>query len=160
MRLQSLLTSVFDEEFKRFLYSRGVNIDTSLFEVKFQSPLNFAAYRQSEMDGQRINTFNTIQAVPYISKRFALKRFLGLSEEEMAENENLWRQEKGMAPITGTDASGELRGAGLSAAGIDSDLEMAGDTEAPEDMTAGMAGQPMAAPETGMASPMSTPAPM
>ena len=160
MRLQSLLTSVFDEEFKRFLYSRGVNIDTSLFEVKFQSPLNFAAYRQSEMDGQRINTFNTIQAIPYISKRFALKRFLGLNEEEMAENENLWRQEKGMAPITGTDASGELRGAGLSAAGIDSDLEMAGDTEAPEDMTAGMAGQPMAAPETGMVSPMSTPAPM
>ena len=75
----------------------------------------------------------------------------------MAENENLWRQEKGMAPITGTDASGELRGAGLSAAGIDSDLELAGDTEAPEDMTAGMAGQPLAAPQTGIASPMSAP---
>jgi hypothetical protein len=135
MRLQSLLTSVFDEEFKRFLYYKGVNIDTSLFELKFQPPQNFAAYRQAEVDGQRINTFNTIQQVPYISKRFALKRFLGLSEEEMAENENLWRQEKGMAPITGTDASGELRGAGLSAAGIDSDLEMAADTAGPEDMT-------------------------
>jgi len=77
----------------------------------------------------------------------------------MAENENLWRQEKGMAPITGTDASGELRGAGLSAAGIDSDLEMASDTTAPEDMTQDMAGQPMT-PETGMASPMTAPAPM
>jgi len=154
MRLQSLLTSVFDEEFKRFLYNKGVNVDTSLFEIKFQSPLNFAAYRQSEMDGQRINTFNTIQQIPYISKRFALKRFLGLSEEEMAENENLWRQEKGMAPITGTDASGELRGAGLSAAGIDSDLEMNSDTTAPEDMTAEMPGQPMSAPQTGMASPV------
>jgi len=150
MRLQNLLTSVFDEEFKRFLHYRGVNIDTSLFELKFQAPLNFAAYRQSEMDGQRINTFNTIQAVPYISKRFALKRFLGLSEEEMAENENLWRQEKGMAPITGTDASGELRGAGLSAAGIDSDLEMASDTTAPEDMTAGMPGSMPPGTDTGM----------
>ena len=158
MRLQTLLTSVFDEEFKRFLYNRGVNIDTSLFEIKFQTPLNFAAYRQSEMDGQRINTFSTIQQVPYMSKRFALKRFLGLSEEEIAENENLWRQEKGMAPITGTDASGELRGAGLSAAGIDSDLEMAGDTTAPEDMSQGMPGG--IAPETGMASPVAAVPPM
>jgi hypothetical protein len=59
--------------------------------------------------------------VPYISKRFALKRFLGLSDEEIADNEQLWKEEKNMANITGTDASGELRSAGLSAAGIDAD---------------------------------------
>lgn len=159
IRLQTLMTNVFDEEFKRFLYTKGVNIDTSLFEIKFQPPLNFASYRQSEMDGQRINTFNTIQAVPYISKRFALKRFLGLSEEEIAENENLWRQEKGMAPVTGTDASGELRGAGLSAAGIDSDLELGSDTSAPEDMTQGPGGMPQD-PSTGIASPIPPAAPM
>jgi len=133
MRLQSLITSVFDQEFKRYLYSRGVNIDSSLFEIKFQPPQNFAAYRQAEVDGQRINTFNTIQAVPYISKRFAMKRFLGITDEEMAENERLWREEKGTSTITGTDASGELRSVGISAAGIDSDLEL-GDTTAPEEV--------------------------
>ena len=134
MRLQSLITSVFDQEFKRYLYSRGVNIDSSLFEIKFQPPQNFAAYRQAEVDGQRINTFNTIQAVPYISKRFAMKRFLGITDEEMAENERLWREEKGTSTITGTDASGELRSVGISAAGIDSDLEL-GDTTAPEEVS-------------------------
>jgi len=133
MRLQSLITSIFDQEFKRYLYSRGVNIDSSLFEIKFQPPQNFAAYRQAEVDGQRINTFNTIQAIPYISKRFAMKRFLGITDEEMAENERLWREEKGTATITGTDASGELRSVGISAANIDSDLEL-GDTTAPEDV--------------------------
>jgi hypothetical protein len=133
MRLQSLITSMFDQEFKRYLYSRGVNIDSSLFEIKFQPPQNFAAYRQAEVDGQRINTFNTIQAIPYISKRFAMKRFLGITDEELAENERLWREEKGTATITGTDASGELRSVGISAANIDSDLEL-GDTTAPEDV--------------------------
>jgi hypothetical protein len=149
IRLQTLLTSVFDQEFKRYLHGKGINIDSSLFEIRFQPPQNFASYRQAEVDGQRINTFNTIQAVPYISKRFALKRFLGLSEEEMAENENLWKQEKGMSNITGTDASGELRSAGVSAAGIDSDLELNSDTSAPEDMTQAAGGTPPGI-DTGM----------
>jgi len=136
------LTSVFDQEFKRYLHNRGVNIDSSLFELRFQPPQNFASYRQAEVDGQRINTFNTIQAIPFISKRFALKRFLGMTEEEIAENERLWREEKGQANITGTDASGELRSVG--AAGIDSDLELAGDTSAPDDLA-----QPEGAPPPG-----------
>jgi len=133
MRLQGYLQTVFDQEFKRYMYNKGVNIDPSLFEIKFQPPQNFASYRQAEVDGQRINTFNTIQAVPYISKRFAMKRFLGITDEELAENERLWAEEKGESSITGTDASGELRSVGISAAGIDSDLEL-GDTTAPEDI--------------------------
>jgi hypothetical protein len=148
MRLQTLLTAVFDQEFKRYLHNRGVNIDSSLFELKFQPPQNFASYRQAEVDGQRINTFNTIQAIPYMSKRFALKRFLGMTDEEIAENERLWKEEKKLANITGTDASGELRSAGLSAAGIDADLEMAGDLSAPEDME-GAEGAPPPGADTG-----------
>ena len=149
MRLQSLISSVFDEEFKRYLHEQGTNIDSSLFEIRFQPPQNFAAYRQAEVDGQRINTFNTIQAVPYMSKRFALKRFLGLSEEEISENENLWKQEKGMSSVSGTNASGELRSTGISAAGIDSDLELTGDTSAPEDMAQAAGGMPPGV-DTGM----------
>ena len=72
-----------------YLNAKGVNIDNDLFDLKFNSPQNFAAYRQSEMDNARVNTFASLQEVPYMSKRFALKRFLGLSAEEMAENETL-----------------------------------------------------------------------
>ena len=157
MRLQTLLTSVFDQEFKRYLHNRGVNIDSSLFELRFQPPQNFASYRQAEVDGQRINTFNTIQAVPYISKRFALKRFLGLTEEEIAENEHLWKEEKKMSKIAGTDASGELRSVGLSAAGIDSDLEMAGDTSAPDDLAEPEGAAPPGADMGAGATPAATP---
>ena len=147
-RLQALVASVFDEEFKMYMYTRGVNIDANLFELKFNPPLNFASSRQAQLDTERINTFNTIQAIPFMSKRFALKRFLGLSDEEIAENERLWGEEQGKGQPTMTDAAGELRSAGLSAAGIEGDLGAAGDLDGPEDMEGEMSG------EEGAASPL------
>ena len=151
-RLQALVTHIFDEEFKMYMYTRGVNIDANLFELKFNPPLNFASTRQSALDAERINTYNTIQAVPYMSKRFAMKRFLGLTDEEVAENERLWAEENGQAEPTYTDAAGELRSAGLSAAGIEGDLGAAADLSAPE----GMEGEEVSAEG---ASPMANTAP-
>lgn len=120
-RLQGLLVENFDTEFKRYLLEKGVNVDTSMFNLKFQPPQNFAAYRQSEIDNVRIPTFGQMSAIPYMSKRFALKRFLGLTDEEVAENERMWREENEEAPQT-TDSPGEMRSAGISPVGIGSDL--------------------------------------
>lgn len=156
-RLQNLVVGEFDQEFKRYLLERGVNIDTSMFDLKFQPPQNFAAYRQSEIDNARVPTFTQMSAIPYISNRFALKRFLGLSEEEIAENERLWREEnEDELDPTGEGAASEMRDAGISAAGIEGDLEgmedelegdetplEGGDTEGPgtvTDQTIGPAG--------------------
>ena len=139
-RLQWLITEPFDEEFKMYLYSRGVNIDANLFELNFNPPMNFASSRQSSLDNERINTFNTIQAIPFISNRFALTRFLGLTEDEVAENEQKWAEENGKGQATHTDAAGELRSAGLSAAGIEGDLGAASDLQAPDDMEGDMPG--------------------
>ena len=133
MRLQSLMQDVFDEEFKRYLYARGVNIDSALFDLRFEPPQNFATYRQAELDNQRAPTFQTLSQIPFMSKRFALKRFLGLSEEEMAENERMWLEENGKGKTIATDSTGEMRSAGISQAGIDADLSDI-DEEAPDDM--------------------------
>ena len=158
-RLQALITAVFDEEFKMYMYTRGVNIDANLFELKFNPPLNFASSRQAQLDTERINTFNTIQAVPFMSKRFALKRFLGLTDEEIAENERLWGEEQGKGQPTMTDAAGELRSAGLSAAGIEGDLGMAGDLSGPEGMEDEMSGEAGAASPLGGEAGMGSPTP-
>jgi hypothetical protein len=158
-RLQALITAAFDEEFKMYMYHRGMNIDANLFELKFNPPMNFASSRQAAIDTERINTFNTIQAVPFMSKRFALKRFLGLSEDEIAENERMWAEENGKGQPTHTDAAGELRSAGLSAAGIEGDLGMAGDLSAPDDIAnASEPGAEGAVPQVAPAGPATPPA--
>ena len=135
-RLQLLITSIFDTEFKRFMYYKGLNVDHGLFELKFNPPMNFASSRQAAVDAERINTFNTMQSMPFMSKRFVMKRYLGLTDEELAENERLWAEEAGRGSPTHTDSAGELRSAGLSAGGIEGDLGAAGDLSAPEDMAA------------------------
>jgi hypothetical protein len=133
-RLQSLIKDVFDQEFKMYLHKKGVNIDSSLFDIEFQPPQNFASARQAELDTARIQTFTAISATPFISKRFALRRFLALSEEEMAENERLWAEETGASGSINTDSSGEMRSVGISQAGISADLGNLADTTAPTDL--------------------------
>lgn len=152
MRLQSLIQEVFDQEFKLYLHNRGVNIDTALFDLKFQEPQNFATYRQMELDNQRIPSFNQMINIPIISKRFALRRFLGLSDEEMAENERLWAEEKGETSANATDSSAEMRNIGINQAGIQSDMSMAAGMAMPGAMPGedpNMPGQPGETPQVG-----------
>jgi len=124
-----------------------------MFELKFEEPQNFAAYRQSELDNARVPTFTQMSAIPYVSNRFALSRFLGLTDEEIAENERLWREEND-ENITASpaDAAAEMRGAGISSAGMSADIggmedelpaeggEAGGDAAAPETATGGAPG--------------------
>ena len=135
-RLQSIIAQSFDHEFKFWLTKNGYNIDPSLFDLKFNPPQNFAAYRQAELDTTRANIFGTLQQVPHLSKRFALKRYLGLTEEEIKENERLWREENGSNLVgVDTDAAGELRGAGITPGGIAADAATQ-DAEAPDEVAA------------------------
>ena len=162
-RLQGLIIEDLNQEFKRYLLEKGVNIDTAMFDLQFEPPQNFAAYRQSELDNARVPTYTQMSAIPYISNRFAMKRFLGMSAEEIAENERMWREENdeelNQPP---SDASAEMRGAGISSAGISADIsgaeDIAADEEtpeigaedtAPDTVTGGdAAGAPGAAPST------------
>lgn len=121
-RLQQMLVSQFDSEFKYYLTRHGVNIDHALFELKFQSPQNFASYRQAELDNQRIGTFTQISGIPFISKRFALSRFLGLTKEDIAENEKLWKEENDEFETTQSNPSGELRSEGITPGNIEADM--------------------------------------
>jgi hypothetical protein len=148
-RLQSNIVETFDLEFKLWLHDQGINIDSSLFELKFNSPQNFAAYRQAELDTQRASIFAQVQEIPYLSKRFAMKRFLGLTEDEIKENEKLWREENGDKVKAEADAASQLRSAGITPGGMAADV--AGqDAEAPEDMAAAAAAE---GGETGEAPP-------
>ena len=129
MRLQNQIIQKLDDEFKMFLRFRGFSIDSSLFNIRFNPPQNFASYRQAELDTARVNVFTAMEGLPYMSKRFAMTRFLGLTEEEMRENEALWSEESDKMEPKGAQGS-DLRSVGVTPGDIDTDLTTAGDIEA------------------------------
>ena len=159
-RLQNYLSQKLNDEFKLFMRWRGFNIDSGLFDIKFNSPQNFAAYRQSELDTARVSVFQTMEQFPYMSKRFAMQRFLGLTEEEIEENQRLWFEEREKpedAEVKGSD----LRSIGISPGDMESDEEIA-DNLPDEDMEApppGMEGMPPGEGPAPMPAPGGLPPP-
>jgi hypothetical protein len=121
MRLQNMIADNLDREFKMFMRWRGINIDGALFDLRFNPPQNFAQYRQADIDSAKIATFTQLEAIPYLSKRFLMKRYLGLTEMELSENEIMWQEERGEAeaPAVG---SAQLRSGGITPGGLASDL--------------------------------------
>ena len=148
-RLQGYICRKLDDEFKLFLRWRGLNIDSGLFALEFNPPQNFASYRQAEMDTARASTFTSLEQYPYISKRFALERFLGLTEEEINKNEKMWREENNKE-VDIEPKGNDLRSIGISSGDIQSDIDTGEEAEAAE--------QPEGeAPET--IAPVNTPTP-
>jgi hypothetical protein len=140
-RLQKHMIMTFDNEFKMFLKFRGFNIDSSLFDLQFNDPQNFAAYREVELNTQRITAFNAVVANEFLSKRFMMKKYLGLTEIEMEENDRMWREERGEPDVDLTSGN-DLRNVGVTTGGINSDLEAMDNVE-PE-------GEAPPAPDQGM----------
>ena len=139
-RLQRLIAQKLDDEFKMFMRWRGFNIDSGLFSVTFNPPQNFASYREAELDTTRVNTFQALEPINYLSKRFLLKRYLGLTEEEIRENEELWHEERA-EPESPTATGNDLRSVGVTPADLESDIatgEELGNMGGPE-----MAGAPV-----------------
>ena len=95
-RLQNALAPTLDREFKLYIKSRGIEIDSGAFELQFWQPQSFAQYRQMALDTEQISVFSSLmqtEAAKYISKRFALMRYLNWTEEDVLKNEEMWKQE-------------------------------------------------------------------
>jgi hypothetical protein len=140
-----------NEEFKLFLRWRGFNIDAGIFDIKLTPPQNFASYRQSELDTARIANFSAIEPLGYLSKRFALKRFLGLTDEEILENETLWKEER--ADVVQSAQGSDMRSVGISPGGMESDISTG------EEMADSSLGAPDLGGEAPAAAPGAAPEP-
>lgn len=95
-RLQNSISPVLDLEFKLFLKNRGVEIPASSFELAFNTPQSFSEYRKMALDTERVNLFSSVMnsdAQKYMSKRYALERYLGWTQDDILDNERLWKEE-------------------------------------------------------------------
>jgi len=132
-RYQQQIIEPLDDEFKLFIKHRGITIDNSLFQLKFTPAQSFSEYRQLELDAARINTFTALTDISFVSKRFILKTYLGWTEEQLAENERMWKEERSRLTKTfapeasgGGSATSGLSDVGITSSGID---DMAPDAE-------------------------------
>jgi hypothetical protein len=158
IRLQRLVMQKLDDEFKMFLRWRGFNIDSGLFNITLTEPQNFASYRQSELDTTRITAFSQLETLPYMSKRFMMKRFLGLTEEEIVENEKAWKEERDQPELKTTQGQ-DLRSIGVTPAGLEADINLGQELSQGEPgAEAGMPGAvpPVAGGVNAPAAPMSS----
>ncbi len=136
-RLQNLMAPVLDKEFKMFLKYRGIEIQSNLFELQFCPPQSFSQYRQMKMDAEQIQLFSGLmstEANRYISKRFALERYLGWSQEEIADNERMWREENAEKVRNKTGSKSVAEPPGISSIGIRPEPSMPGLEGGPDEM--------------------------
>lgn len=96
IRLQTCIEEVFDEQFKTYLATTGINVDPDLFKLQLPDPQNFDLYQRTTLDADLVATFKSVEETGYLSKRFMLERFLGLTKDDIQMNETLLRQERGI----------------------------------------------------------------
>ena len=92
-RLQNKIEHVMDEQFKLYLKTIGINVEDWLFLLRLPEPQNFGIYRQNALDTDLINAFKSIEDVKQLSMRWKMKRYLGLTEDDMQMNEKMLKQE-------------------------------------------------------------------
>jgi hypothetical protein len=145
-RIQNQLSPVFEKEFKRFVKENGINIDGSIYELMFNPPQNFTKYRQIEIDQAQVAVYQQVSDNKKLSERFKLKRFLNLTEEEVIENERMWKEENAakMKKVTGSSDAETNSDASLASVGIRPGIDSGLDMPPPEEGGGGEEGMPPA----------------
>jgi len=167
-RLQNLLINPLDKEFKMFLKKKGIELDSSTFKLSFCPPQSFSEYRDIEVNNARASVFGQLAEIPYLSRRFVLKKYLGLTDEEIVDNESMWQEENPEDAVTSTNQDAALASSDLTTLGVNrpteddmgqlSDLEQGAAEPGAEAAAAGGAASPLGgAPAPGQGAPGNAP---
>ena len=133
-RLQKQIQEDLDREFKMFMKYRGIEIDPSTFYIEFNKPMNFSSYREIQLETEKAQLFGQVQGIPFMSNQFKLKKYLGLTEDEIKENERMWREENDV-DMYQSSAQDESGIPGLSNIGVRAEPEDSVDLAAEPDLT-------------------------
>ena len=70
--------------------------------LEFVEPQSFSQYKEIEVHAARANVFSGLEGVEYMSRRFMMEKYLGLTEDEILKNERMWEEENksGTHPIS------------------------------------------------------------
>lgn len=152
-RLQNIMIKPFDEEFKKYLSDKGFLTGNTSFDLVFNDPTSIVDLTKAEIEANNLNTFSTAAGLPYISKQFALKKYLKLTEDEFNENKRLLileQQDRFKSMDVKLPTEDSLQIPGLRSVDID-DIPMSytEQLQGMNDMSGGMGGMPMGGDMSG-----------
>jgi len=152
-RLQNIMIKPFDEEFKKYLSDKGFLTGNTSFDLAFNDPTSIVDLTKAEIEANNLNTFSTAAGLPYISKQFALKKYLKLTEDEFNENKRLLileQQDRFKSMDVKLPTEDSLQIPGLRSVDID-DIPMSytEQLQGMNDMAGGMGGMPMGGDMSG-----------
>jgi hypothetical protein len=152
-RLQNIMIKPFDKEFKRYLSDKGFLTGNTSFDLAFNDPTSIVDLTKAEIEANNLNTFSTAAGLPYISKQFALKKYLKLTEDEFNENKRLLileQQDRFKSMDVKLPTEDSLQIPGLRSVDID-DIPMSytEQLQGMNDMAGGMGGMPMGGDMSG-----------
>jgi hypothetical protein len=94
VRLQNKINDTFDAHFKAYMKSAGLKVDPQLFKIKLADPQNFSDYKQAEVYEKLLGNYTNVKDDETLSVRYKQMHFLGMSEDDIQENEALLKQER------------------------------------------------------------------
>ena len=146
-RLQNIMIKPLDEEFKYYLQSKGILTSDTSFQLALNDPTSIVDLTKAEIEANNLNTFQTAVGIPYISKQFALKKYLKLTEDEFNENKRLLvleQQDRFKSMDVKLPTEDSLQIPGLRSVNIE-DIPMSYTEQLSNmnDMSGGMGGMPM-----------------
>lgn len=92
-RNKYIISKSFDEDFKRFVKNEGYSISLNSFTLEFNDSSIINKMTELDLQSKQLSNFSSAVQVIGMSKRFAMKKYLGLTEEEYAENVRMYAEE-------------------------------------------------------------------
>lgn len=136
-RLQRQMIKAFNREFKVFIKSKDLEISASDFDIDFVKPQSFGDYRRIEKDTAQLSVFQSVAGTPYLSKRFMMERFMGLSQDEIKRNEELWQEEKNFKVEVTRPSVGQTGVSVLGDEDMDDEIELENSLDDSDDLDLG-----------------------
>lgn len=96
-RIARHFSTALDKAFKEFCKHRNVIVPKGI-SIKLNDPNSFAKYKDMEIFQQQLNLFSSAQQVQTLSKRYMLKKYMMMDDEELCRNEDMKLQELGLTP--------------------------------------------------------------
>ena len=92
-RNQNILIEPFDKEFKNYVKTKGYQISIDSFVIEFNESSQLNKITDLDILQRELNNYQSAVQLPGMSKRFAMKKYLGFTDEELEENKRMYAEE-------------------------------------------------------------------